>query len=51
MGRPHQSINRDNGIPDYCRLKGITIQAWSPFQKGFFDGVFLGDHRENRMPS
>jgi predicted oxidoreductase len=41
-----QSIDRDNGILDYCRLKGITIQAWSPFQKGFFDGVFLGD-REN----
>ena len=41
-----QSIDRDNGILDYCRLKGITLQAWSPFQKGFFDGVFLGD-REN----
>ncbi len=26
---------------DYCRLKGITIQAWSPFQYGFFEGVFL----------
>ena len=21
----------------------MTLQAWSPFQKGFFDGVFLGD--------
>lgn len=41
-----QSIDRDNGILDYCRLKEITLQAWSPFQKGFFDGVFLGD-REN----
>jgi predicted oxidoreductase len=41
-----QSIDRDNGILDYCRLNGITLQAWSPFQKGFFDGVFLGD-REN----
>lgn len=38
-----QSIDRDNGILDYCRLNGITLQAWSPFQKGFFDGVFLGD--------
>jgi predicted oxidoreductase len=38
-----QSIDRDNGILDYCRLNDITLQAWSPFQKGFFDGVFLGD--------
>jgi predicted oxidoreductase len=40
-----QSIDRDNGILDYCRLKGITLQAWSPFQKGFFDGIFLGDRQ------
>ncbi|WP_150308414.1 aldo/keto reductase [Planctomonas psychrotolerans] len=41
-----QSVDRDNGMLDYCRLNDITLQAWSPFQKGFFDGVFLGD-REN----
>jgi predicted oxidoreductase len=41
-----QSVSRDNGILDYSRLNDITLQAWSPFQKGFFDGVFLGD-REN----
>lgn len=44
-----QSIDRDNGILDYARLHDITLQAWSPFQKGFFDGVFLGD-RENYGP-
>jgi predicted oxidoreductase len=38
-----QSIDRDNGILDYSRLNGITLQAWSPFQKAFFDGVFLDD--------
>lgn len=32
---------RDGGILEYCRLNGITIQAWSPVQYGFFDGVFL----------
>src|SRR6476620_12543813 len=37
-----QSISRDNGILDYCRLNDITVQAWSPFQAGFFTGVFLG---------
>jgi predicted oxidoreductase len=38
-----QSVNREGGILEYCRLHGITIQAWSPFQKGFFGGPFLGD--------
>ena len=38
-----QSISRDNGLLDYSRLKGMMLQAWSPFQKGFFDGVFVGD--------
>lgn len=35
------SIDRDGSILEYCRLKDITIQAWSPFQYGFFEGVFL----------
>lgn len=39
-----QSIVLDGGgIVDYCRLHDITIQAWSPFQAGFFTGVFLGN--------
>jgi len=38
-----QSISRDNGIVDYCRLHGITLQAWSPFQARFFNGPFLGN--------
>jgi predicted oxidoreductase len=40
-----QSIVRDDGIVDYCRLNDIAIQAWSPFQAGFFDGPFLGSGR------
>jgi predicted oxidoreductase len=36
-----QSIVRDGGILEYCRLHDITIQPWSPFQYGFFEGVFL----------
>lgn len=32
---------RDGSILDYCRLNNVTIQAWSPFQYGFFKGVFL----------
>jgi len=41
----HQAINRDGSILEYCRLKGITIQAWSPFQYGNeygnIQGVFI----------
>lgn len=44
MQHAEQSVVVDGGgILDYCRLTDTTIQAWSPFQKGFFDGVFLGD--------
>lgn len=46
MGGLDQSISRDVGLLDYSRLKGMTLQAWSPVQKGFFEGVFIGD-REN----
>ncbi|WP_175985484.1 aldo/keto reductase [Microbacterium tenebrionis] len=39
-----QSIVRDGGgIVEYCRINGITLQAWSPFQAGFFSVVFLGN--------
>ncbi|WP_088825526.1 aldo/keto reductase [Listeria goaensis] len=34
-------VVRDSGILDYSRLNDMTIQAWSPFQYGFFEGVFL----------
>lgn len=37
--------NRDGSVLEYCRLKGITIQAWSPFQYGMFQGVFLGNEK------
>ncbi|HIU02171.1 MAG TPA: aldo/keto reductase [Candidatus Onthocola gallistercoris] len=39
------AVDRDGGILDYCRLNDITIQAWSPFQYGFFSGVFLGNEK------
>ena len=30
-----QGIDRDGGIRDYMRLKGITLQPWSPLQNRF----------------
>lgn len=37
--------DRDGSVLDYCRLKDMTIQAWSPFQYGFFEGVFIGNDK------
>ncbi|NHC38613.1 aldo/keto reductase family oxidoreductase [Bacillus sp. MM2020_1] len=39
------AINRDGSVLDFCRLHDITIQPWSPFQYGFFEGVFLGNEK------
>lgn len=37
------SITRDGGgLVDYARINKITLQAWSPFQRGFQGGVFFG---------
>jgi predicted oxidoreductase len=39
------AIDRDGSVLDFCRLNDITIQPWSPFQYGFFEGVFLGNDK------
>ncbi len=39
------AVNRDGSVLDFCRLNSITIQPWSPFQYGFFEGVFLGNEK------
>jgi predicted oxidoreductase len=39
------SVDRDGSVLDYCRLNDITIQPWSPFQYGFFEGVFIGSDK------
>ena len=39
-GRP-EAADRDGGVLNFCRLNDITVQPWSPFQYGNFEGVFL----------
>jgi predicted oxidoreductase len=39
------SIDHDGHILDYARLNDMTIQAWSPFQYGFFEGIFLNNDK------
>jgi predicted oxidoreductase len=36
------SIDRDGSVLEFCRISGITIQAWSPLLHGFMEGPFLG---------
>ncbi|GAA1324042.1 aldo/keto reductase family oxidoreductase [Leucobacter albus] len=33
-----QSADRDGGLLEYARINGVTLEAWSPFQRGFFGG-------------
>ena len=39
------AYDRDGSVLDYCRLNEITIQPWSPFLYGFFEGVFVGNEK------
>lgn len=39
------AVGRDGSVLDFCRLNDITVQPWSPFQYGFFEGVFLGSEK------
>ncbi|QUX25853.1 aldo/keto reductase [Nocardiopsis sp. MT53] len=42
LGEPQSATLDGGGVLDHARLHDITVQAWSPFQAGFFNGVFLG---------
>lgn len=35
------SLDHDSGLMEYLRLHKINIQAWSPYQYGMFEGVFI----------
>ncbi len=37
------SFDHDGSVLDYCRLHDITVQAWSPFQKPAWKGIFIND--------
>ena len=38
-----EAATRAGDTLEYCRLKNITLQAWSPLQHGFFGGMFIGN--------
>lgn len=41
MEQQTQSVMLDGQVLSYSRVNGMTIQAWSPIQSGFFTGTFL----------
>lgn len=36
-----ESVMHDGSVLEYSRINNITIQAWSPFQHGFFKGSYI----------
>ena len=36
-----ESVMHDGGLLEYSRINNITVQAWSPFQYGFFAGSYI----------
>jgi len=40
-----RSIDHDGSILDYSRMHNMTIQTWSPFQYGFFEGTFINNDK------
>ena len=40
-----ESVMHDGSFLEYSRIKNITIQTWSPFQYGFFEGNFVDDDK------
>ncbi|MCF0259935.1 MAG: aldo/keto reductase [Erysipelotrichaceae bacterium] len=39
------ALDRDGGILEYLRLHDMTMQAWSPFQYGDWEGAFIGNEK------
>lgn len=40
------AIDRDGSVLEYCRIHDMVVQAWSPFQYGFFEGIFLNNREQ-----
>ena len=38
-----EATTRAGDLLEYARLRNIPLQAWSPMQYGFFEGVFVGN--------
>lgn len=43
--RNNASVSHDGSILEYSRLHDMTIQGWSPFLYGHFEGVFIDNEK------
>lgn len=43
------AVVRASGVLEYCRLNGIIVQAWSPMQYGFFEGLYIGSDKYPKL--
>ena len=44
-----EHVMRDKGIVEYCRRRGIQLQAWSPLAKGYLSGRNLRDSADTGL--
>lgn len=44
-----ESVMHDGSFLEYSRIKNITIQTWSPFQYGFFEGNFVDNEEFSEL--
>ncbi len=44
-----EHVMRDKGIVEYCRQRGIQLQAWSPLAKGYLSGRNLREDAETGL--
>lgn len=43
--KTNEQLYNETDLLYYCRKNRITIQCWSPFQYGFFEGVFIDNDK------
>lgn len=39
------ACERGSGVIEHARLRHMTVQAWSPYQFGIFEGCFIGNEK------
>lgn len=46
-----ENANVDTDLFYYCKDKNIELQCWSPFQFGFFEGIFIDNEKFPKLNS
>lgn len=44
-----EAVQRAGDTLEYCRTRGIALQAWSPLGYGFLEGIFIGNEQFPRL--